>query len=89
MVEEYGLVIDASRDVPDTAARDAAYTAWTNAVEAAGPATVLVSYLRVDEGLDPNYDGYRIIWQNDPANDSNSTALLLSAHAKRMAPRAG
>jgi mannan endo-1,4-beta-mannosidase len=40
----------------------------------------------VDDGsFYPNYDGYRIIWFNDASNDTNSTAQLLSAHAKAMA----
>jgi mannan endo-1,4-beta-mannosidase len=41
---------------------------------------------RVDDGsFYPSYDGYRIIWDNDPSNSTNSTAQLLSAHAKAMA----
>ena len=40
---------------------------------------------RVDDGaFYPDYDGFRIIWDNDPGNATNSTAHLLSAHAMRM-----
>jgi mannan endo-1,4-beta-mannosidase len=39
----------------------------------------------VDNGsFYPDYDGYRICWDNDPANATNSTAHLLSEHAKAM-----
>ena len=87
VLEEYGLAIDPARDVPDTATRDEGYTKWTAAVEANGAGDqfwLLTS--RVDDGsFYPNYDGYRIVWENDATNSSNSTAQLLSAHAIRMA----
>ncbi len=87
VIEEYGLAIDAARGVADTAARDAGYRAWTGAVLAGGGAGdqfwLLTS--RVDDGsYYPDYDGYRIYWDNEPANPVNSTAQLLSAHAKAM-----
>jgi len=86
VIEEYGLLIDAGKGVADNAARDAAYTQWTGAVETAGAGDqfwLLTS--RVDDGsFYPNYDGFRIIWENDPSNTTNGTAQLLSAHAKRM-----
>ena len=87
VIEEYGLQIDPAKGVPDEAARDAAYAAWTGAVEASGAGDqfwLLTS--RVDDGsFYPNYDGFRIIWDNEPGNSTNSTAQLLSAHARRMA----
>jgi mannan endo-1,4-beta-mannosidase len=88
VIEEYGLALNASQGVPDEAARDAGYKAWTDAVLNNGGAGdqfwLLTS--RVDDGsFYPNYDGYRIIWDNDPSNSTNSTAQLLSAHAKTMA----
>ncbi|MEP6561011.1 MAG: cellulase family glycosylhydrolase [Nakamurella sp.] len=88
VIEEYGLQIDPAKGIADVPARDAAYAAWTGAVEAASGASdqfwLLTS--RVDDGsFYPDYDGFRIIWQNDPSNTTNSTAQLLSAHAKAMA----
>jgi len=88
VLEEYGLALNASQGVPDVATRDAGYTAWTAAVLANGGAGdqfwLLTS--RVDDGsFYPNYDGYRITWDNEAGNASNSTAQLLSAHAKAMA----
>jgi mannan endo-1,4-beta-mannosidase len=86
--EEYGLSINVAQGVPDEAARDAGYVAWTGAVEAndgAGDQFWLLTS-RVDDGsFYPNFDGYRIVWDNDPGNTTNSTAQLLSAHAKRLA----
>jgi mannan endo-1,4-beta-mannosidase len=39
----------------------------------------------VDDGsFYPDYDGYRIIWDNDPSNATNAAAQMLSAHAKAM-----
>jgi len=44
---------------------------------------------RVDDGsFYPDFDGYRIYWDNDAGNPSNSTARLLSAHARAMAATA-
>jgi len=87
VVEEYGLQINAGQGIPDAAARDAGYAAWTHAVEARGAGDqfwLLTS--RVDDGsYYPDYDGFRIFWDNDDSNPSNSTAKLLSAHAKKMA----
>jgi mannan endo-1,4-beta-mannosidase len=41
---------------------------------------------RADDGsFYPDYDGYRIIWDNDPSNATNATVQLLSAHARAMA----
>ena len=84
VLEEYGL-----RITPDggVAARDAGYAAWTAAVEAGGAGDqfwLLTS--RVDDGsFYPDYDGFRIIWDNDPSNPGRSTAQLLADHARRMA----
>ena len=39
---------------------------------------------RVDGSFYPDYDGYRIIWDNDPSNATNAAAQMLSAHAKAM-----
>ncbi|GAA5023833.1 glycoside hydrolase 5 family protein [Kitasatospora paranensis] len=88
VVEEFGLRIDAGGDIPDTAARDRAYTAWTDAVRTAGGAGdqfwLLTS--RVDDGsFYPDYDGHRIMWNNDPANPGRTTAQLFAAHARAMA----
>ena len=88
VIEEYGLAIDASQGIADEAARDAGYQAWTAAVLDNGGAGdqfwLLTS--RVDDGsFYPDYDGYRIIWDNDPGNSTNAAAELLSAHAKAMA----
>jgi mannan endo-1,4-beta-mannosidase len=87
VLEEYGLAINADTGVPDVARRDAGYAAWTNAVLDNGGAGdqfwLLTS--RVDDGsFYPDYDGYRVYWYNDPGNPSNSTAHLLSAHAKAI-----
>lgn len=87
VLEEFGLAIDAAKDVPDTAARDAGYTAWTGAIEAGvGSDQFWLLTSRVEDGsFYPDYDGYRVIWRNDSDNPGNSTAHLLSDHAKRMA----
>ncbi len=82
------MSVDAAKGIPDTAARDAAYTAWTRAVLDGGGAGdqfwLLTS--RVDDGsYYPDYDGFRITWNNDPANPGRSTTALLSAHARAMA----
>lgn len=87
VLEEYGLAINASQGVPDEATRDAGYQTWTNAVLNNGGAGdqfwLLTS--RVDDGSwYPDYDGYRVIWDNDPSNTTNAAAHLLSAHAKAM-----
>ena len=87
VIEEYGLAINAAQGIPDEATRDAGYQTWTNAVLANGGAGdqfwLLTS--RVDDGsFYPDYDGYRIIWDNDPSNTMNAAAQLLSAHAKAM-----
>lgn len=88
VLEEFGLTIDATKHVPDVAARDAGYTEWTAAIEKGGLSAsdqfwILTS--RIDDGsYYEDYDGYRIMWRNDADNPSNSTAHLLSAHAKRM-----
>ncbi|MFD7989115.1 cellulase family glycosylhydrolase [Kitasatospora indigofera] len=87
VVEEFGLQIDAGRDIPDSAARDRAYAAWTDAVRTGGGAGdqfwLLTS--RVDDGsFYPDYDGHRIVWNNDPANPTRAAAQLFSAHAKAM-----
>jgi mannan endo-1,4-beta-mannosidase len=87
VIEEYGLAINAADGIPDEATRDAAYQTWTNAVLANGGAGdqfwLLTS--RVDDGSwYPDYDGVRIIWDNDPSNTTNAAAQLLSAHAKAM-----
>jgi mannan endo-1,4-beta-mannosidase len=88
VLEEYGVAISAAQGIPDEAARTAAYQAWTGAVLNGGGAGdqfwLLTS--RVDDGSwYPDYDGFRIIWDNDPGNQTNATAQLLSAHAKAMA----
>jgi mannan endo-1,4-beta-mannosidase len=88
VLEEYGLAINASQGVADEAARDAGYQTWTDAVLSSGGAGdqfwLLTS--RVDDGsFYPDYDGYRIRWDNDAANPVNAAAKLLSAHAKAMA----
>ena len=87
VIEEYGLAINAAQGVADEATRDAGYQTWANAVLANGGAGdqfwLLTS--RVDDGsFYPDYDGYRIIWDNDPSNTTNAAAQLLSAHAKAM-----
>jgi len=88
VLEEYGLAINASTGVADTAGRDAGYSAWTGAIQSQGGAGdqfwLLTS--RVDDGsFYPDYDGYRIVWDNDASNPSNSTARLLAVHAAAMA----
>ena len=87
VIEEYGLAVNADQGIPDVAARDAGYQAWTAAVQARGAGDqfwLLTS--RVDDGsFYPDYDGFRVYWDNDPTNAGESTAQLLSAHAKTMA----
>jgi mannan endo-1,4-beta-mannosidase len=87
VIEEYGLAINAAQGIADEAARDSGYRAWTNAVLSHGGAGdqfwLLTS--RVDDGsFYPDYDGYRIIWDNDPGNGTSAAARLLSAHAQAM-----
>lgn len=87
VLEEYGLSIDASKDIADEATRVNGYREWTSTVEqeeGAGDQFWLLTS-RVDDGsyyLD--YDGYRIIWRNDDTNTTNDAAQLLAAHAKKM-----
>ena len=88
VIEEYGLAINAAQGIADEAARDAGYRTWTDTVLARGGAGdqfwLLTS--RVDDGsFYPDYDGYRIIWDNEPGNSTNAAAQLLSAHARAMA----
>jgi mannan endo-1,4-beta-mannosidase len=87
VLEEYGLLVDPARDIADAAARQAGYARWVAEVERSGAGDqfwLLTS--RVDDGsYYPDFDGYRIYWANDPANPSNDTARMLSAHAHRMA----
>jgi mannan endo-1,4-beta-mannosidase len=88
VLEEYGLAINASTGVADEAARDAGYRAWTSAVLSSGGAGdqfwLLTS--RVDDGsFYPDFDGYRVMWDNDPSNPTAALAQMLSAHAKAMA----
>ena len=69
MIEEYGLAINAAQGIADEAARDTGYRTWTDTVLAHGGAGdqfwLLTS--RVDDGsFYPDYDGYRIIWDNEP-----------------------
>jgi mannan endo-1,4-beta-mannosidase len=87
VLEEYGLAINAAQGVPDESTRDVGYQKWTDTVLANGGAGDQFWLLtaRVDDGsFYPNYDGYRIIWDNDPSNTTNAAAHLLSAHAKAM-----
>ncbi len=87
VLEEYGLAINAAQGVPDETTRDVGYQKWTDTVLANGGAGDQFWLLtaRVDDGsFYPNYDGYRIIWDNDPSNTTNAAAHLLSAHAKAM-----
>jgi mannan endo-1,4-beta-mannosidase len=88
VIEEYGLAINAAQGIADEAARDTGYRTWTDTVLARGGAGdqfwLLTS--RVDDGsFYPDYDGYRIIWDNEPGNSTNAAAQLLSAHARAMA----
>jgi mannan endo-1,4-beta-mannosidase len=87
VIEEFGLAINAAQGIADEAARDSGYQAWTDAVLKNGGAGdqfwLLTS--RVDDGsFYPDFDGYRIIWDNDPSNATNAAAQLLSAHARAM-----
>lgn len=87
VVEEFGLHVNTAT-IPDAAARDAAYTAWTRAVLDGGGAGdqfwLLTS--RTDDGaFYPDYDGHRIMWSADPANPTRTAARLFSDHAKAMA----
>lgn len=88
VLEEFGVRIDADRDVPDSAARDGVYRRWTRAVEqesGAGSQFWLLTS-RVDDGsFYPDYDGFRITWNNEDANPTRSTARVLSEHAAAMA----
>ena len=87
VLEEYGLLIDADKDVPDEGTRAKGYREWTNTVErreGAGDQFWLLTS-RVDDGsYYPDYDGYRIVWRNDDTNPTNDAAHLLAAHARRM-----
>jgi mannan endo-1,4-beta-mannosidase len=88
VLEEFGLTVNAAQGVADQNARAAGYQAWIDAVYDGGGAGdqfwLLTS--RVDDGsYYPDYDGYRVVWDNDPSNPTNAIAQLLSAHAKKMA----
>lgn len=88
VLEEFGLSINASQGVPDEAAREAGYQTWVDTVRDNGGAGdqfwLLTS--RVDDGsFYPDYDGYRVVWENDPSNATSGLAKLLAAHAKEMA----
>jgi mannan endo-1,4-beta-mannosidase len=88
VLEEFGLAVNAAQGVPDEAARDAGYQTWIDTVRDHGGAGdqfwLLTS--RVDDGsFYPDYDGYRVVWNNDPSNSTNALAKLLSTHAKEMA----
>jgi mannan endo-1,4-beta-mannosidase len=87
VLEEYGLLIDVSKDIPDEATRANGYREWTNTVEqnaGAGDQFWLLTS-RIDDGsYYPDYDGYRIVWRNDDTNTTNDAAQLFAAHAKRM-----
>lgn len=87
VLEEFGVQIDAAKDVPDTAARDAVYRDWTGAVErdeGAGSQFWLLTSRVEDGSFYPDYDGYRITWDNNSANPTRSTALILRDHAATM-----
>jgi mannan endo-1,4-beta-mannosidase len=87
VLEEYGLSVDATKDVPDEATRTMGYRQWTGVVEDANGAGdqfwLLTS--RIDDGsYYPDYDGYRIIWRNDDTNPTNEAAHLFASHAATM-----
>jgi mannan endo-1,4-beta-mannosidase len=88
VIEEYGLQINASQAIADESARDTGYAAWTTAVESndgAGDQFWLLTS-RIDDGsFYADFDGYRVIWENDPSNTTNALAQQLKAHAVRMA----
>jgi mannan endo-1,4-beta-mannosidase len=91
VVEEYGLSVDGTV-IADEAARAAGYTAWTAELLSGGAAgdQFWLMTSRIDDGsFYPDYDGYRVIWFNDPSNTTNDLAKLLSAHAAAMAAAAG
>jgi mannan endo-1,4-beta-mannosidase len=88
VLEEFGVSVNPAQGVADETARLAAYTAWTDAVLHGGGAGdqfwILTS--RVDDGsFYPDYDGYRVVWNADPANPTHASAALFAAHAKAMA----
>ncbi len=88
VLEEFGLSVNADQGIADEAARDTGYQNWIDAVHDHGGAGdqfwLLTS--RVDDGsFYPDYDGYRVVWDNDPSNATSALAKLLAAHAKRMA----
>ncbi|MGH3417616.1 MAG: hypothetical protein ACRDSS_14190, partial [Actinocrinis sp.] len=88
VLEEFGLSVNAGQGVADEATRDLGYQTWIDAVhdhDGAGDQFWLLTS-RVDDGsFYPDYDGYRVVWDNDPSNATNALAKLLSAHAKKMA----
>jgi mannan endo-1,4-beta-mannosidase len=91
VLEEFGVALNSGAGIPDEAARTTAYKAWTDAVLAGGGGGdqfwLLTS--RVDDGSwYPDYDGFRMIWNNDPSNTTNPTVQVLAAHAKAMAAAA-
>lgn len=91
VIEEFGLQVNARQGIVNERARTAAYTAWTNAVEAHGGAGdqfwLLAS--RVGNGsYYPDYDGFTMVWDNRVSNKTNGAAHVLSAHAKQMSGRA-
>ncbi|WP_392675159.1 cellulase family glycosylhydrolase [Streptomyces sp. LN785] len=88
VLEEFGASVNAGQGIADETARLSIYTAWTDAVLSGGGAGdqfwILTS--RVDDGsFYPDYDGYRIVWNSDPASPTHADAALFSAHAKAMA----
>lgn len=88
VLEEFGVSVNADQGIADEAARLGTYTAWTDTVLSGGGAGdqfwILTS--RVDDGsFYPDYDGYRVVWNADPANSTHALAALFGAHAKAMA----
>lgn len=81
VLEEFGLAIDPSRGVGDSAARDTGYDTWLTAVEraqGAGTQFWILTALTDAGVLYPDYDGYRVVYPS-------STASLMTTHAERLA----
>jgi mannan endo-1,4-beta-mannosidase len=81
VLEEFGLLVNATQGVTTTAARDAAYDRWLTAAQSSGLAGFQFWILTAltDAGvLYEDYDGYRVVYPS-------STASLMTTHAEAIA----
>jgi mannan endo-1,4-beta-mannosidase len=81
VLEEFGLLVNATQGVTTSSARDAAYDRWLTAAQTSGLGGFQFWILTAltDAGvLYEDYDGYRVIYPS-------STASVMTAHARAIA----